>query len=89
MHPQIPELPDNLKPAPGAEAAVVPKRRFQPPRPEEHFYAAMRGACASMELLVKDGRWVLPHSGAMCFLVAGWTAVLSYLLSRAIPTLFQ
>lgn len=60
MHPQIPELPDNLKPAPGAEAAVVPKRRYHPPRPEEHFYAAMRGACASMELLVKDGRCVLP-----------------------------
>lgn len=59
VHPQIPELPDNLKPAPGAEAAVVPKRRYQPARPEEHFYAAMRAACASMELLVKDGRWVL------------------------------
>jgi hypothetical protein len=66
VHPQIPELPVNLKPAPGAEAAVVPKRRFQPPRPEEHFYAAMRAACASMELLVKDGRWALaPHLQAL------------------------
>ena len=60
VHSQIPELPDNLKPAPGAEAAVVPKRRYHTPRPEEHFYAAMRGACASMELLVKDGRCMLP-----------------------------
>jgi hypothetical protein len=56
VHAQIPELPDNLKPAPGAVAAVAPKRRYQPARPEEHFYAAMRAACASMELLVKDGR---------------------------------
>ena len=75
MHPQIPELPDNLKPAPGAEAAVVPKRRYHTPRPEEHFYAAMRGACASMELLVKDGR---------CMLVGGLKSPLQLMRKHSI-----
>ena len=53
---QIPELPDNLKLAPGAQPEVVRKRRYAPPRPDEHFYTAMRDACCQMELLVKDTR---------------------------------
>ena len=39
---QIPELPEHLQLLPGMEAERVPKRRYQPPRPDEHFYAAMR-----------------------------------------------
>lgn len=53
---QIPELPESMRPGPDAEPETVPKWRYQPPRPDEHFYAARRRACERMGLLEKDHR---------------------------------
>lgn len=53
---QIPELPESMRPGPNDEPEIVQKRRYLPPRPDEHFYAAMRRACVQMGLLDKDRR---------------------------------
>lgn len=54
--PQLPELPEHLQPAPGQAPEPVPRRRWQPARPGEHFFTAMRVDCGKVGLLTKNVR---------------------------------
>lgn len=54
--PQLPELPEHLQPAPGQAPEPVPKRRWQPARPGEHFFTAMRKECGKVGLLTMNVR---------------------------------